>query len=75
MSIPDIDYELGFDLGQFEYTVAMARAKPEDMPAVSIAFRAGEEKVLEILREISNSNGEIFTNISHIEQLARSKKD
>lgn len=75
MSIPDIDYELGFDLGQFEYTVAMARAKPEDMSAVSIAFRAGEDKVLGILKEIANRDGRIFTSVSQIEELVRSKKD
>jgi len=75
MSIPDIDYELGFDLGQFEYSVPMARAKPSDMSAVSTAFRAGEDKVLDILRSIANRDGRIYTSVSQIEELVRSKKD
>jgi hypothetical protein len=31
MSIPDIDYVLGFEVGQFEYAVPLSPVKPEDM--------------------------------------------
>lgn len=75
MSIPDIDYELGLDLGQFEYSVPMARAVPEDMSAVAIAFRAGEQKVVSILKEIANRDGRIFTSITQIQELLSIKKD
>jgi len=53
MSIPDIDYELGSNLGQFEYTVPLASMRPEQTAAVATAVKYGEQKAqLRILEEL-----------------------
>lgn len=45
MSIPDFDYDLEKMLGQHEYSVSLADARtPEDMISVVSAFKAGQEK-------------------------------
>ena len=44
MSIPDIDYELGDQLGQFEYSVGLSPTRPEETGAVKTAMEYGESK-------------------------------
>ncbi len=53
MSIPDIDYELGDALGQFEYTVGLSPMKPNETSAVITAMKYGEQKAQDrILKEL-----------------------
>jgi hypothetical protein len=58
MSIPDIDYELGEHMSQFEYSVEIAGMKPDQVDAVAQAFRNGEKKqqqrILKELEELAN---------------------
>ena len=52
MSLPDIDYELSKDMGQFEYTVALAKpSTPEEMEMVTAAFKAGQLKERERIEQ------------------------
>lgn len=52
MSLPDIDYELSKDMGQFEYAVALAKpSTPEEMEMVTAAFRAGQLKERERIEQ------------------------
>lgn len=62
MSLPDIDYELSKDMGQFEYAVSLADASsPKDMEFVAGAFRAGQDKeqqrILYALEALADKNG------------------
>lgn len=53
MSIPDIDYESGDALGQFEYSVPLASMRPHETSAVKTAMEYGEKKERErILLEL-----------------------
>jgi predicted LPLAT superfamily acyltransferase len=55
MSIPDIDYELGKHLGQFEYSVPIAAMRPEETQAVATAVKYGEQKAQQrILEELES---------------------
>lgn len=75
MSIPDIDYELGAALGQFEYSVPMASARPEDISSVALAFRAGETKVLDLLKSIATKDGIVCTSILQVEEMLNRKSE
>ena len=59
MSIPDIDAVLESAVGQHEYAVPMATAKPEDMSAVALAYRAGvktgQQQVYNVLKSLATS--------------------
>lgn len=60
MSLPDIDYELSKDMGQFEYAVALAKpSTPEEMEMVTSAFRAGQLKERERIEKelVEQANG------------------
>lgn len=39
-------------MGQHEYAVGMSSVAPEDIPAVAFAFRAGEQKAIERIKQI-----------------------
>jgi hypothetical protein len=47
MSIPDIDYILGLDMGQFEYQVPLSPVKPEDIERVAKEYLAKKQQELE----------------------------
>lgn len=52
MSLPDIDYELSKNMGQFEYAVALAKpSTPEEMEMVTAAFKAGQLKERERIEQ------------------------
>lgn len=55
MSIPDIDYVLGDQVGQFEYSVGLSPMKPSETGAVVTAMKYGEQKAQDrILRELES---------------------
>jgi len=67
MSLPDIDYELSKDMGQFEYAVALAKAStPEEMEMVGSAFRAGQLKERERIEKelVEQANGQDHLEIA-----------
>lgn len=65
MSIPDIDYELGDALGQFEYTVPLASMRPDETKAVKTAMEYGEQKERErILSELEKLVSHGYVNIA-----------
>lgn len=65
MSIPDIDYELGDALGQFEYAVPLASMRPDETSAVKTAVEYGEQKAQDrILAELEAIASNGYVNIS-----------
>ncbi len=39
-------------MGQFEYEVGLSSVTPEDIPAVAFAYKAGEQKAIQRIKEI-----------------------
>jgi hypothetical protein len=44
MSIPDIDYVLGLELGQFEYSVPLSPVKPADIEQIAKEYLENKQK-------------------------------
>jgi hypothetical protein len=47
-------------MGQFEYEVGLSSATPEDIPAIAFAFKAGEQKAVQKIKEIISSEEQLI---------------